>query len=111
MTRRTKQNEEQAPKIIGMETTYIGHERRHGGHGAKMLVTAIFRYDEDEDSPDSYVTDNERLAELGGLRPEDGVEIHAWLPKQKRWSFVGDELETIRDLACFTDDTNDNNER
>jgi len=103
MTRRTKQNEEQAPKIIGMETTYIGHERRHGGHGAKMLVTAIFRYDEDEDSDDRHVTDNIQLARLGGVRAQDGAEVHTWLPKENRWCFVGDELESILDLESFAD--------
>ena len=101
MTRRTKQNEEQAPKIIGMETTYIGHERRHGGHGAKVLVTAIFRYDEDEDSDDRHVTDNIQLAKLGGVRAQDGAEVHTWLPKENRWCFVGDELESILQLKAL----------
>jgi len=101
MTRRTKRNYEQAPKIIGMETTYIGHERRHGGHGAKVMITAIFRYDADEDSDERWINDNQQLADLGGVRAQDGAEIHTWLPKENRWCFVGDELESVLDLAAF----------
>ena len=101
MTKRAKRNEEQAPKIIGMETTYIGHERCHGEHGQKAMVTAIFRYDEDEDSDNRHVTDNIQLARLGGVRAKDGAEIHIWLPKDNRWCFVGDELTSVLDLAAF----------
>jgi hypothetical protein len=101
MTTHTNRKEQQAPKIIGMETTYNGHERRHGGHGAKVLVTAIFRYDADEDSDDRHVTDNIQLARLGGVRPQDGAEIHTWLPKENRWCFVGDELDSVLDLAAL----------
>lgn len=101
MKRRTKRNDEQAPKIIGMETTYIGHERRHGVHGAKVIITAIFHYDEDEDSDNRWINDNQQLADLGGVRAQDGAEIHTWLPKENRWCSVGDELESVLDLACF----------
>ena len=100
MAKRTNRKEEQqAPKIIGMETTYIGHERRYGGHGATVMITAIFRYDEDEESDDRHITDNDHLARLGGVRPQDGAEIHTWHPTENRWCFVGDELESIKDLA------------
>ena len=98
MTKRTNRIEEQAAKIIGMETTYIGHERRYGGHGAKVMITAIFRYDEDEESNDRHVLDNDHLALLGGVRPQDGAEIHTRHPTENRWCFVGDELESLRDI-------------
>ncbi len=89
-------------KIIGQETTYIGHDHRLGKHGEKVLVTGIFRYDEDEDSDDQYIIDDDRLAELGGVRPQDGAEIKVWIETKNRWSFIGDELETITDLECFS---------
>ena len=101
MTKRTNRIEEQAAKIIGMETTYIGHERRYGGHGVKVIITAIFRYDTDEESEDRHVTDNDHLARLGGVRPQDGAEIHAWIPKENRWCFVGDELESVKELEAL----------
>jgi len=101
MTKSAKRNEEQAPKIIGMQTAYFGRDRRHGEQGQKAMVTAIFRYDEDEDSDNRCVMDNEQLADLGGVRAQDGAEIHIWLPKENRWCFVGDELTSVLDLAAF----------
>jgi len=95
------------PKIIGTETTYIGHEKRLGGHGVRMLITGIFRYDEKtkltmyEDSEDSYITDNDHLARLGGVRPGDGAEVHIWNERENRWGFVGEEVEDVSDMAIF----------
>ena len=103
MTKRTKRNKEQALTIIGMETTYIGHERRHGGHGAKMRIIGILRYDAPEDSVDGYIVNNDHLARLGGIRPQDGAEVHTWLPSENRWSFVANELTSVMDLEGIVD--------
>ncbi len=94
-------------RIIGTETTYIGLEKRLGGHGVRMLITGIFRYDEKskltmyEDSEDSHITDNDHLALLGGVRPGDGAEVHVWNDRKNRWGFVGEEVEDVSDLAIF----------
>lgn len=83
------------PQIIGAEAVYQGCEARYGGRGAKVLITAIIRRDEPVDGEDRHVTDNARLAELGGLRPQDGAEVHVWVEEEKRWSFVGEEVRNI----------------
>ena len=94
-------------KIIGTETTYIGHERRLGGHGVRMLITGIFRYEEKRkltlygDGEDTYITENDHLARLGGVRPGDGAEVHVWNDRENRWGFVGEEVEDVKDLECF----------
>jgi len=83
---------------IGSEATYIGDSPAVSGPGSRVLVTGIFRYDEDENSDDRFVNDNKQLAELGGVRSCDGAEVHAWLEKEGRWSFVGQEIEDISTL-------------
>ena len=94
-------------RIIGTETIYIGHEKRLGGHGVRMLITGIFRYDAKkkltlyDDNPDAYITDNDHLARLGGVRPGDGAEVHVWNGRENRWGFVGEEVEDVKDLAIF----------
>jgi len=89
------------PRIIGMETTYLGSERRYGGHGARVLITAIFRYDTDEESDDRHVTDNAQLALLGSVQPGDGAEVHVWNDREGRWGFVGEEIEDAFELELF----------
>ena len=74
----------EAKKIIGSETTYIGNERCHGGKGARVKITAIVRYDIGADHPDSIIFDDEHLASVGGVRPEDGVEIHNWIASENK---------------------------
>ena len=86
-------------RIIGSATRYLGHETCHGGHGAKVLVAAVLRRTADPDDPDSYVTSNSRLDALGGVRRGDGAEVHVWLPKDKRFSWVANEIEDITQLA------------
>jgi len=86
------------PQIIGSEAIYFGDEARLGGRGAHVKITGVFRHDESADGADRFVTDNMRLAELGGVRPGDGVEVHVWLPTENRWSFVGEEIEDIGQL-------------
>jgi hypothetical protein len=102
-----------APKVIGLETTYIGHDRRHGGHGVKVLITAIFKYHPDPaemarlgitldpEAPHAWIADNELLARAGGVQPGDGAEIHMWIEKESRWCMVADELRDIRQLEAF----------
>lgn len=92
-------------KIIGTETTYIGQEKRLGGHGARMLIASILRYAASPDLRDSryaYITDNRLLAvHFGGVRPGDVVLVHVWNEHENRWGFVSEEVGDIRSLECF----------
>lgn len=98
------------PRVIGIETTYTGHEKRYGGHGARVKVTAILvkgrhlgSFPDDDESGSLYVTDDHRLLQLGGIQPGDGAEVHCWLPGEGRWGFVGYEIPDVSDLAIFAD--------
>lgn len=79
-------------KIIGVEAVHVGNSLSLDGYGSKVLVTGVFRYDEPEDSPDRFLTCNKRLQSLGGLRATDGLEVHVWLSRYGRFSFVGEEV-------------------
>ena len=89
------------PPVIGVITWYLGKEKRYGGYGAKHLITGIFRYDEPEDSPDRRVVENARLAQLGGVRRQDGAEVRIWDPELGKWGFVGQEITDITVLEHF----------
>ena len=79
-------------KVIGTITTYVGTDRREHPYLAntKVRITAVLRAG-DPDDADHYVTDDDHLARLGGLRAEDRVDVQPWLPKAGRFSFVGSD--------------------
>ena len=98
------------PRVIGVETTYVGNEVRFGGHGARVKITGVLcrgRHigvaPEDRQAGYLYVTDDIRLAQLGGIQPGDSVEVHYWLPEEGQWGFVGHEIPEVSDLAIFAD--------
>lgn len=100
-----------ARKVVGLVTTYIGHERRLGGHGTKVLITAVLKRkfdprlipDLDPECDYHYVTDNEFLETLGGLDPADSLEVQCRHPREDRWCAVCDEVTDIRQLEAFKD--------
>lgn len=96
------------PKVIGVETVYTGHEARFGGHGARVVITGVFCRGrcpgiapEDGEAGHVFVTDDLRLAQLGGVQAGDGVEVHFWLDAEGHWGFVAHEIENANDLAVF----------
>ena len=89
--------------VIGAITWYTGSDPRFSDPDTLMLVTAVFRYDEPEDSPDRFITDNARLEQLGGVRPGDGIEVHVWDGETGEWGSVGEEITDITELEMFQD--------
>ncbi|RJO66013.1 MAG: hypothetical protein C4523_14300 [Myxococcales bacterium] len=94
------------PQIVGSEAVYLGDEVRLGGHGARVKITGVFKRgvdpatvpDMDAEDGVVFITDNDMLAKLGGVRPGDGAEVHVWLPTLGRWSFVGEEVTDVGQL-------------
>jgi hypothetical protein len=85
-------------KIIGSTTTYVGNEIP-GLHGKRVRVYAVMRGGVDIDDDDSFVTDDETLARLGGVQAGDRVDI-AHLRANGTCSFVHcDPLAS--ELECF----------
>ena len=104
----SKGSNKETQKVIGTVTTYLGNERRLGGHGTKMLVTAVLKrkFDEQQVSDRDpgcdyvYVADNDELERLGGLDQMDTVEVQCWHPTENRWCAVCDE-SNLKDLETF----------
>jgi len=105
----SKGSKKETQNVIGTVTTYLGHERRLGGHGTKILVTAVLKSkfderlvpDRDPECDYIYVADNEELERLGGLDPADSLEVQCWHPTENRWCAVYDEVSDIRELEAF----------
>ena len=96
------------PRVIGLETVYVGDEARYGGRGARVKLTGIFcrgRHlcvgQDDEETGSLYVHDDHRLAQLGGVQPGDGAEVHCWLPEEGRWGIVAHEIPLASELELF----------
>ena len=89
--------------VIGAITWYTGSDRRFSDPDTLMLITGVFRYDEPEDSPDRFITDNIRLEQLGGIRSVNGVEVHVWNGETGEWGAVGEEITDITELEMFQD--------
>jgi hypothetical protein len=107
----SKGSNKETQKVIGTVTTYLGKEKRMGGHGTKILVTAVLKRKFDERLvPDRdtgcdyvYVSDNDELERLGGLDPVDSVEVQCRHPTENRWCWVCDEVTDLRVLEAFKD--------
>jgi hypothetical protein len=85
-------------KIIGSITTYVGHEIP-GYHGRRVQICAVMRHGVDIDGDEYYVTDDETLARLGGVRPCDHADV-ADLRANGTLSFVHCDPAVV-DLECF----------
>ena len=89
------------PRVIGSVTTYVGSDKRFSGQQYRMMIIGIFRRDCSPDSDNYYIKENQRLAELDGVRPTDGAEVHVWNDADDRWGIVGEEIDTVTELECF----------
>ena len=88
-------------KVIGTITTYHGGEfgflKDH-----KVKVIAVMKDCDDEESDDSYITDDDHLRRAGGISANDRVEVTPWIESKGRFSFAtSDPMAT--DLACFAE--------
>ncbi|MBN2715750.1 MAG: hypothetical protein JXX14_07830 [Deltaproteobacteria bacterium] len=86
-------------KIIGTTTTYKGSEFGFMKN-LKVRIVAILRSDVDPDSEDAFVKDDQHLARLGGVKPNDRIEVQPWIEKEGRFSWVTSDPKAT-DLACF----------
>lgn len=96
------------PKVIGVETTYTGTERRFGGRGARVKVTGVLCRGKhlgtlpgDEEAGYAFVTDDVRLMQLGGVQAGDSVEVHYWIKSEGHWGFTAHEIPDVSDLDLF----------
>jgi len=88
--------------VIGTITTYLGNEIS-GLQGQKVRIFGVLRGslrpDANPDSDDYYVTDNEKLARLGGVTADDCIDA-APIHSDGTTSFVHVDPRAI-DLECF----------
>ena len=91
-------------KLIGTITTYIGDEIP-GLRGTEVRIAGVMRGallpSVDLDADDYFVSDDATLARLGGVTPNDRVDI-AHIRRDGTTSFVHCDARAI-DLLCFAD--------
>ena len=84
-------------EVIGRTTHYVGSEHSYLT-GFAVRVVAVLRGGDDEDG--EHITDDERLAAIGGVRAGDRVEVQPWIEREGRFSWVtSDAMAT--DMECF----------
>ena len=94
MKKRTK-------KTIGTITTYHGDEFGFL-KGQTVKVIAVMKDCDDEESDDSYITDDDHLQRAGGIGANDRVEVTPWIESKGRFSFASSDPQAS-DLAAFSD--------
>lgn len=90
-------------KTIGTITTYDGDEHPYlRGHWVRIVAVmkGAAASDHDPDREGSYLRDEEDVVRAGGVTPADRIEVHPWLEREQRWSFVASDPRAL-DLACF----------
>ena len=82
-------------QVIGFETTYTGNEHPYlVGYRVKVIAVlkGAARPDFDPDLPGMLITDDEMLAQNGGLTVEDRVEVLPWIARERDWSFCSSDV-------------------
>ncbi len=99
------------PQVIGVETVYLGGEACRGGTSARVKISAVRCRGRclgavpgqwDGGYGHVYVNDDLRLRQLGGVQPQDAIEVHFWLSDKAGWDKVACSVSP-HDLAVFAD--------
>ncbi|MCG8419625.1 MAG: hypothetical protein MJE77_16965, partial [Proteobacteria bacterium] len=85
-------------QVIGRVTSYQGTEFPFmDGNYVKIL--AVMKDAESNEESD-YLTDDDAIANAGGINPRDRLEVAPWIEQKGRFSFVTSDARAI-DLGCF----------
>ena len=88
-------------QVIGTVTTYRSTDAGEHAYlnGYQVKIVAILRAG-DPDAADHLVQDDDHLAQVGGLRREDRVEVAPYLETKARYSFATSDAR-VCDLEDF----------
>ena len=89
---------DQPAKVIGLRTTYVGSEHFYL-RGIQVRIVAVLQHAAaDPEGEGEYLTDDEAIAQAGGVGPDDRVEVAPLIGE--RVSFATSDARAI-DLLAF----------
>ena len=87
-------------KVIGLRTTYIGSEHPYLRGQVVQVIAVLKHAAAGPEGEGEYLTDDEAIAQAGGVGPDDRLEVQPWLEEEGRFSFVSSDARAV-DLEAF----------